>query len=108
VPVDSAAAGLAGLVAVQFMELPAYVQRAIGKPVSEDVIAENGAILRAPGPWRRPVGWLAHAVAAVLIVLLYWTFFAAVGNDHLLWCGLFAGVPVLHGGFGWSCHRCVV
>lgn len=96
--VDPAAAAVAGFVAAQCMEVPAYAQRALGKHVLQDVFAENGAIVRAPQGCRRPVGWLIHGVAAILIVLLYSAFFAAVGNDHLLWWGLFAGA--VHGALG--------
>ncbi len=98
--VDPTAAAVAGLVAAQCMEVPGYTQRALGFTVFQDVFAENGAIVRAPEWCRRPVGWTVHALAAVLIVLLYSTFFAAVGNDHLLWWGLFAGA--VHGPLvGW-------
>lgn len=95
---DPVAAAVAGMVAAQCMEIPAYSQRALGLGVRQDVFAENGAIVRAPQWCRRPVGWLIHAVAAMLIVLLYSTFFAAVGNDHLLWWGLVAGA--VHGALG--------
>ncbi len=96
--VDPTAAALAGIVAAQCMEVPAYVQRGLGMGVVQDVFDENGAIVRAPRGWRRPVGWIVHAVAAILIVLLYSSFFAAVGNDRLLWWGLFAGA--VHGALG--------
>ena len=96
--VDPMAAAVAGVVAAQFMEVPAYAQRALGMGAAQDIFGESGAIVRAPRRWRRPVGWVVHAVVAILIVLLYSTFFAAVGNDHLLWWGLFAGA--VHGGLG--------
>jgi hypothetical protein len=96
--VDPMAAAVAGVAAAQCMEVPAYAQRALRRAVFQDIFAENGAIVRAPGAIRRPVGWAIHALAAVLIVLLYSTFFAAAGNDHLLWWGLFAGA--VHGGLG--------
>lgn len=64
--IDPAAAAVAGLVAAQCMENPAYLQRALGLNVRQDVFAENGAIVRAP-PWcRRPVGWVVHAVVGTL------------------------------------------
>lgn len=96
--VDPTAAAVAGLVAAQCMEAAAYSQRVLGMGVTQDVFDENGAIVRAPRWCRRPVGWVVHAVAAILIVLLYSTFFAALGNDHLLWWGLFAGA--VHGALG--------
>lgn len=96
--VDPTAAAVAGLLAAQCMEVPAYAQRAFRIGVKQDVFDENGAILRAPRRLRRPVGWVVHAIAAILIVLLYATFFAAVGNDHLMWWGLFAGA--VHGVLG--------
>jgi hypothetical protein len=79
-------------------EIPAYAQRAGRKRVLQDVFAENGAIARAPRWCRRPMGWVIHALAAILIVLLYATFFAGVGNDHLFLWGLFAGF--VHGVLG--------
>lgn len=49
---------VAGLVAAQCMEVPAYTQRAVGLGVHQDIFAESGSILRAPGGsggwW---VGW---------------------------------------------------
>jgi hypothetical protein len=92
------AAAVAGLVAAQCMEIPAYTQRALGLGVHQDVFAENGAIVRAPQWCRRPIGWVVHAAAAVLIVLLYSAFFAGVAEDHLLWWGMFAGA--VHGAIG--------
>ena len=96
--VDPFAAAVAGLVAAQCMEVPAYTQRALGLGVRQDVFAESGAILRAPRRYLRRLGWVGHALLAVAIVLLYSTFFAAVGNDHLAWWGIFAGA--VHGGLG--------
>lgn len=96
--VDVAAAAIAGVVAAQCMEVPAYAQHLLGVGARQDVFAENGAILRAPPRYRRLAGWLAHAAAAVGIVLLYATFFAAVGNEHLLWWGVCAGA--VHGALG--------
>lgn len=96
--VDLVAACVAAVVAAQCMEVPAYTQRRFGLPVHQDIFAESGAILRAPRWCRRAVGWVGHATLAVAIVALYSTFFAAVGNDHLLWWGVFAGA--VHGGLG--------
>jgi hypothetical protein len=95
--VDPVAAAVAGLVAAQCMEVPAYAQRALGLGLHQDIFAESGAILRAPRH-RRIVGWMGHALLAVAIVLLYSTFFLAVGNEHLAWWGIVAGV--VHGGLG--------
>lgn len=97
--IDPLAAALAGLVAAQLMEVPAYLQRALGLPVRQDIFEEAGSILRAPPRWRRVAGWAGHAALAVAIVLLYATFFAAVAqNDHLAWWGVFAGA--VHGVLG--------
>lgn len=98
VGVDAVAAAVAGLVAAQCMEVPAYAQRAMGLGVRQDVFAEAGSILRAPRRLLRGVGWLGHAVLAVAIVLLYSTFFAALGNNHLAWWGIVAGA--VHGALG--------
>jgi hypothetical protein len=97
--IDPTAAAVAGLVAGQLMEAPTYLQRAAGINLRQDIFAEGGAILRAPARYRRPVGWVGHAVLAVAIVLLYATFFQAVAhNDHLAWWGLLAGA--VHGLLG--------
>lgn len=91
--IDPVAAVVAAVVAAPLMEIPAYAQRALGLGVYQDIFAEAGAILRAPGRGRRVVGYVGHSVLAVGIVLLYATFFAAVAhNDHLALWGLFAGV----------------
>ena len=90
--IDIAAVIVAALVAAQLMEVPAYLQRALGFPVRQDIFDEAGSILRAPERWRRLAGWVGHATLAVGIVLLYAAFFAAVANnDHLAWWGIFAG-----------------
>lgn len=96
---DPVAAAVAGLLAAQVMEVPAYAQRAAGAAVRQDIFGEGGAILRAPERYRRLAGWLGHALLAAAIVLLYATFFEAVAeNDHLLWWGVFAGA--VHGALG--------
>jgi hypothetical protein len=98
VGVDAFAAAIAGVVAAQCMEVPAYAQRALRMGARQDVFAEAGAILRAPERYLRLAGWVGHAVLAVSIVLMYSTFFLAVGNDHLAWWGMFAGA--VHGALG--------
>jgi hypothetical protein len=97
--IDPVAATVAAVVAAQLMEAPAYLQRALGLPVHQDIFEEGGWILRAPARWRRLAGWLGHAALAIAIVLLFATFFAAVaGNDHLAWWGIFTGA--VHGLLG--------
>jgi hypothetical protein len=97
--IDPVAAAVAALVAAQLMEAPAYLQRALGLPVGQDIFDEAGSILRAPVRVRRQAGWCGHGALAVAIVLLYATFFAAVArNDHLALWGLFAGA--VHGLLG--------
>jgi hypothetical protein len=97
--VDPVAAAVAAVIAAQLMETPAYLQRRLGLPVGQDIFDEAGSILRAPAGVRRLVGWCGHAVVAVVIVLLYATFFAAVArNDHLAVWGLFTGA--VHGLLG--------
>ncbi|MFE0824440.1 hypothetical protein [Streptomyces sp. NPDC058847] len=81
------------------MEVPAYLQRAVGVAVHQNVFAEAGAILRVPPPYQRLAGWAGHALLAVAIMFVYVMFFATVaGNDHLLWWGLLAGA--IHGALG--------
>lgn len=97
--IDPVAAAVAALVAAPLMEVPAYLQRALGLGVRQDIFSEAGWILRAPARGRRLVGYLGHSLLAVAIVLLYATFFAAVArNDHLALWGLFAGA--VHGALG--------
>ena len=66
--IDPLAAAIAGLVAAQCMEVPAYAQRAMGLGVRRDVFAESGEILRAPRRFVRVVGWLGHGPLAVATV----------------------------------------
>jgi hypothetical protein len=97
--IDPVAAAVAALIAAQLMEAPAYLQRALGLPVRQDIFNEAGSILRAPAGVRWLAGWCGHATLAVAIVLLYATFFAAIArNDHLAAWGLFAGA--VHGLLG--------
>lgn len=97
--IDPAAAVVAALIAAPLMEIPVYLQRALGLGVMQDIFSEAGSILRAPARGRRLVGYVGHSVLAVGIVLLYVTFFAAVAhNDHLALWGAFAGA--VHGVLG--------
>ncbi len=100
VTIDPVAAAIAAVVAAQLMEVPAYLQRALGLPVHQDIFEEGGCILRAPPRWRRLAGWAGHAALAIGIVLLFATFFAAVSrNDHMAWWGiLLGGIHGLLGG----------
>ncbi|MFE6588965.1 hypothetical protein [Streptomyces sp. NPDC057781] len=96
--IDPLAAAVTGVLAAQIMEVPAYIQRAAGAAVHQDIFAEAGAILRVPPPYRRLAGWAGHAVLAVAITFTYAMFFAAVGSNHLVWWGLLAGA--VHGTLG--------
>jgi hypothetical protein len=90
--IDPTAAPLAGMVAAQLMEGPAYTQRALGLAVRQHFFDEVGSIWPAPERWRRLAGWVGHVLLAIAIVLLYTSFLAAVShNDHLGWWGVFAG-----------------
>jgi hypothetical protein len=93
VPLDAAAAALAGLIAGVLMETPLYLQRALRAPVHQDVFAEGGLLLGVRGRSRRPVGFLGHAALSVVIALVYAGFFRAVGaGDHLLAWGALGGL----------------
>lgn len=82
-PVDPAAAALAGLIAGALMEIPAYLQRALHRPLRQDVFAKSGLLLGVEGLAQRFVGYLGHATLSVLIALLYAVFFRATGAvDH--------------------------
>ena len=93
VPLDAAAAALAGLVAGALMETPLYFQRALRAPVHQDVFAEGGQLLGVRGWLQRPVGYLGHAALSVVIALVYAGFFQATGaRDHLLAWGALGGL----------------
>ncbi|MDP9444497.1 MAG: hypothetical protein M3P83_09205 [Actinomycetota bacterium] len=92
-PVDPAAAAVAGLIAGQLMEVPAYLQRLLHRPLHQDVFAESGLLLGVYGRGQRLVGYLGHAGLSVIIALAYAAFFRAVGAaDQLLCWGLLAGL----------------
>ncbi len=75
------------------MEIPAYVQRALHRPLHQDVFAEGGQLLGARGRAQRAVGYLGHAALSVIIALLYVGFFRAVGAvDHLVAWGALGGL----------------
>ncbi|MFE0927903.1 hypothetical protein ACFW4O_36165 [Streptomyces mutabilis] len=96
---DPLAAAITGVLAAQVMEVPAYLQRAAGAAVHQNIFAEAGAILRIPPPYQRLAGWAGHALLAVAIMFMYTMSFATVAdNDHLLWWGLLAGA--IHGALG--------
>ncbi len=99
-PLDPAAAALAGLIAGPLMELPAYAQRALHRPLRQDVFAESGLLVGVEGPAQRWAGYLVHATLSVLIALLYTAFFRAVGaGEHLMaWGALGALVHFALGG----------
>lgn len=89
---DVLSAVVAGVVAAQVMETPAYAQRALGRPLRQDVFAEAGILLRAPARVTRIVGWLGHGALAAAIACLYAAFFHLVGEDHLLAWGAVGGL----------------
>lgn len=90
---DLGIAALSGVLAAQVMELPAYMQRALGLPIRQDIFAETGAILRVSGRLQRFAGWFGHAVTAGVVAMAYAVFFDAVGaHPPSLACGLAAGL----------------
>jgi hypothetical protein len=92
-PVDPVAAALAGLVAGPVMEIPAYAQRLLRRPLHQDVFAEAGVIIGVHTAGRRLIGYLGHAILSVLIAVLYAVFFRSVGAaDLLLLWGALAGL----------------
>ena len=90
--VDLLSAAVAGVVAAQVMETPAYVQRALHLPLRQDVFAEAGVLLGVTGSGRRLLGWVGHAVLAAVIACAYAGFFTIVGEDHLLAWGAVGGL----------------
>jgi hypothetical protein len=100
VTVDVSAAAVAGLIAGLLMEVPAYWQRALRRPLRQDVFAEGGQLLGVVGRAQRPVGYLGHATLSVLIALLYAAFFRAVGavENLMAWGALGALVHFTVGG----------
>lgn len=91
-PVDILSAAVAGVLAAQVMETPAYLQKALRKPLRQDVFAEAGILLGVRGRATRVVGYVGHATLAALIACAYAVFFHAVGEDRLLAWGAVGGL----------------
>ncbi len=82
---DVVSAVIAGVAAAQVMAGPAYLQKALQRPLRQDVFAEGGILLGARGTrTTRLVGYAGHAVLAALIACAYASFFHAVGEERLL------------------------
>lgn len=93
VPFDRFAAAVAGLIAGLLMESPAYLQRALRRPLRQDVFAEGGRLLGVHGPAQRWVGFLGHAGLSVVIALAYVVLFHTVAAvDHLVAWGVLGGL----------------
>lgn len=97
-PVDLSSAAVAGVLAAQVMETPAYLQKALGLPLRQDVFAEGGLLMKVRGRALRLVGYLGHAVLAALIACAYAALFHLVGEDRLLAWGAVGGL--VHFGIG--------
>jgi hypothetical protein len=91
-PVDVVSAVVAGVLAAQVMEGPAYLQKALHLPLRQDVFAKGGILLGARGTRTRLVGYAGHAVLAAVIACAYAGPFHAVGEERLLAWGLLGGV----------------
>ena len=74
------------------LETPAYLQRALGLPLRQDVFPEGGVLLGARGRAERIVGYLGHATLAAAIACVYAAVFHLVGGDHLLAWVAFGGL----------------
>ena len=89
----------AGFVVAQVMETPAYLQRALGLPLRQDVFAEGGTLLGVHGRATRVAGYLGHAVLAAAIACAYAALFHLVGEDDLLlWGGVGGLIHFVVGG----------
>jgi hypothetical protein len=91
-PVEPLSAAVAGVLAAQVMETPAYLQKALHLPLRQDVFAEAGILLGVRRRGRRLVGYLGHATLAALIACAYAAFFQLVGEDLLLVWGAVGGL----------------
>ncbi len=91
-PLDVLSAVIAGVVVAQVMEGPAYLQKALGLPLRQDVFVEAGILLKARGTRTRLLGYAGHAVLAAVIACAYAGFFHAVGEERLLAWGLIGGL----------------
>lgn len=89
---EPVSAAVAGVIAAQVMETPAYLQKALHLPLRQDVFAEAGRLLGARGRATRVVGYLGHATLAALIGCAYAGFFQLVGEDRLLAWGAVGGL----------------
>lgn len=90
--VDILSAAVAGVVAAQVMETPAYVQKALRMPLRQDVFAEAGLLLGVRGRANKVVGYLGHATLAAAIACAYAVLFQLVGNERLLAWGAAGGL----------------
>ena len=98
-PIEPLSAAVAGVLAAQVMETPAYLQKALHRPLRQDVFAEAGILLGVRRRGNRLVGYLGHATLAALIASAYAAFFRLVGEDLLLGWGAVGGfVHFLVGG----------
>lgn len=89
---DVVSATLAGVLAAQVMEAPAYLQKALRMPLRQDVFAEAGTLLGLRGQARRWAGYFGHATLAAVIACAYAALFQLVGNDRLLAWGAIGGL----------------
>ncbi len=84
---------IAGLVAGVIMEMPVYLQKAVGLGVKQDIFRTWGAMFRLRGAPMYIVGFLFHEVLAAAIALIYALGFYLVGaNDNLWLWGAVGGV----------------
>lgn len=90
--VDVLSAAVAGVLAAQVMEAPAYLQKALRLPLRQDVFAEGGILLGVRGRTSRLVGYAGHATLAALIACAYAAFFQLVGENQLLAWGAVGGL----------------
>ncbi len=84
---------IAGLVAGVIMEMPVYLQKAVGLDVKQDIFRTWGAMFKLHGAPMYVVGFLFHEVLSAAIALIYALGFQLVGADGNLWLwGLVGGV----------------
>lgn len=84
----------AGLIAGTIMEMPVYLQKAIGLPVKQDIFRTWGTMLKLHGTPGRVAGVLVHELVAAAVALIYaWGFRFIFHADNRLWLwGLVGGV----------------
>ena len=78
---------IAGLIAGVIMEMPVYLQKALGLDVKQDIFRPWGAMFKLDGAPMYIVGFLFHQVLAAAIALIYALGFTSSVPTIISGCG---------------------